>query len=120
MKENTADVLENGPVMWRKINSIGIILDCNNTYAQKLGYHKDEIIGKSIFEHIAEESWDKLHESLKKWGEKGHVENMRLVFKKKNGKTFPVLLNANSTFDEYGNLSGSNTMIFDLSEGNDQ
>jgi len=48
--------LKDAPVMWRRINSIGIILDCNSTYATNLGYVKSEIIGKPIFEHVPKES----------------------------------------------------------------
>jgi len=29
--------LKDAPVMWRRINSIGVILDCNSTYAASLG-----------------------------------------------------------------------------------
>ena len=108
-------IIDESPAMWRKINSIGIILDCNDSYAEKLGYPKKEIIGKSIFEHVAQESWDKMKESFDRWGEKGEVSDMQLVFKRSDGSTFPVLLNATSIFDEYGNLSGSNTVIVDLS-----
>ena len=109
-------VLENGPVMWRKINWLGIILDCNQTYADRLGYSKKEIIGKSVYEHIAQESWEDLKKSVAEWAETGKVSNIKLVFKKKDGTTFPALLNANNIYDEYGNLSGSNTVIIDLSD----
>ena len=36
--------LKDAPIMWRRINSIGIILDCNSTYASNLGYSKSEIL----------------------------------------------------------------------------
>ncbi|MCH7967557.1 MAG: PAS domain S-box protein, partial [Thaumarchaeota archaeon] len=49
-------ILKDAPVMWRRINSIGIILDCNSTYAANLGYAKSEIIGNPIFEYVPKES----------------------------------------------------------------
>ena len=57
-------ILKDAPIMWRRINSIGIILDCNSTYAINLGYTKSEIIGKSIFEHVPKESWEVMNNSL--------------------------------------------------------
>ena len=57
-------ILKDAPVMWRRINSIGIILDCNSTYANKLGYAKSEILGKSIFEHVPKDSWEVMNDSL--------------------------------------------------------
>ena len=113
-------ILKDAPVMWRRINSIGIILDCNSTYAAKLGYTKPEIIGKSIFEHVPKDSWNEMNDSLKKWFETGEVIDRKITFKKQNGTVFPALLHAVSLYDEKNNLLGSNTVIFDLNEIDDE
>jgi len=112
--------LKDAPVMWRRINSIGIILDCNSTYASGLGYAKSEIIGKPIFEHVPKEAWNEMNDSLKAWFETGKVTNRKITFKKQDGSTFDGLLQATSLFDENKNLIGSNTVIFDLSKLNDE
>ena len=113
-------ILKDAPIMWRRINSIGIILDCNSTYANKLGYSKSEILGKTIFEHVPKESWEDMNESLKIWFETGNVSDRKITFKKQDGSTFPGLLNATSLYDEKKNLIGSNTVIFDLTETNEE
>ena len=105
--------------MWRRINSIGIIIDCNSTYAAKLGYAKSEIIGRPVFEHVPKESWPEMNESLQKWFETGKVTDQKINFKKHDGTIMPVLLHAVSLYDEKENLIGSNTVIFDLTEMND-
>ena len=112
--------LKDAPIMWRRVNSIGIILDCNSTYASNLGYAKSEILGKPIFEHVPKESWKEMNDSLKTWFETGKVTDRKITFKKQNGKTFPGLLQATSLYDENNNLLGSNTVIFDLSQMNDE
>ena len=106
--------------MWRRINSIGIILDCNSTYAAKLGYTKSEILGRPIFEHVPKESWAEMNDSLQKWFETGEVSDRKITFKKQDGSTFPALLHAVSLYDEKNNLIGSNTVIFDLTEMTDE
>ncbi len=106
--------LKDAPVMWRRINSIGIILDCNSTYAANLGYVKSEIIGKPIFEHVPKESWEAMNDSLKTWFETGKVTDRKITFKRHDGSTFLGLLQATSLYDENKNLLGSNTVIFDL------
>jgi PAS domain S-box-containing protein len=106
--------LKDAPVMWRRINSIGIILDCNSTYAANLGYVKSEIIGKPIFEHVPKESWKAMNDSLKTWFETGKVTDRKITFKRQDGSTFLGLLQATSLYDENKNLLGSNTVIFDL------
>ena len=113
-------ILKDAPIMWRRINSIGIILDCNSTYASKMGYAKSEILGKSVFEHVPKESWESMNDSLKTWFETGNVSDRKITFKKQDGSTFPGLLHATSLYDEKKNLLGSNTVIFDLTEINDK
>ena len=102
--------------MWRRINSIGVILDCNSTYAASLGDSKSEIIGKSIFEHVPKESWQDMNSSLKIWFETGKVVNRKITFVRQDNSTFPGLLQATSLYDESKNLLGSNTVIFNLDE----
>ncbi|MCV0400468.1 MAG: PAS domain-containing protein [Nitrosopumilus sp.] len=112
--------LKDAPIMWRRVNSIGVILDCNSTYAAKLGYAKSEIIGRPIFEHVPKESWEDMNNSLKIWFDTGKVTDRKITFKKQNGETFSGLLQATSLYDENGNLLGSNTVIFDLEQMTDE
>ena len=112
--------LKDAPIMWRRINSIGMILDCNSTYAANLGYAKSEILGKPIFEHVPKESWEDMNNSLKTWFETGKVTDRKITFKKQNGDTFLGLLQATSLYDENKNLIGSNTVIFDLAQMSDE
>lgn len=113
-------ILKDAPIMWRRINSIGIILDCNSTYASKLGYAKTEILGRTIFEHVPKDVWEIMNDSLKTWFETGNVTDREITFKKQDGSTFPGILHAVSLYDEKKNLLGSNTVIFDLTELNDK
>lgn len=112
--------LKDAPVMWRRINSIGVILDCNSTYAANLGYAKSEIIGKPIFEHVPKESWESMNDSLKIWFETGKVTDRKITFIRQDKTTFSGLLQATSLYDEKNNLIGSNTVIFDLTKMNDE
>ena len=112
--------LKDAPVMWRRINSIGIILDCNSTYATNLGYAKSEILGRPIFEHVPKEEWESMNNSLKTWFESGKVIDRKITFKRQDNTTFPGLLQATSLYDKNKNLLGSNTVIFNLSELNDE
>ena len=107
-------ILKDAPIMWRRINSIGVILDCNSTYAASLGYAKSEILGRSIFKHVPKESWHDMNDSLKTWFETGTVKDIRITFQRRDGSTFPGLLQATSLYDANDRLLGSNTAIFDM------
>ena len=112
--------LKDAPIMWRRINSIGVILDCNSTYAANLGYAKSEVLGKPIFEHVPKESWEAMNDSLKTWFETGQVTDQEITFKRQDGSTFSGLLQATSLYDENKNLIGSNTVIFNLEQMTDE
>ena len=112
--------LKDAPIMWRRINSIGMILDCNSTYAANLGYAKSEILGKPIFEHVSKESWGIMNDSLKVWFETGKVTDRKITFIRQDETTFLGLLQATSLYDENKNVLGSNTVIFDLTQMTDE
>ena len=112
--------LKDAPIMWRRINSIGMILDCNSTYAANLGYAKSEILGKPIFEHVSKESWGIMNDSLKVWFETGKVTDRKITFIRQDKTIFSGLLQATSLYHENKNVLGSNTVIFDLTQMTDE
>jgi PAS domain S-box-containing protein len=97
-----------------------MILDCNSTYALNLGYAKSEILGKPIFEHVPKESWESMNNSLKTWFETGKVTDRKITFSRQDKTTFTGLLQATSLYDENKDLIGSNTVIFNLTQMNDE
>ena len=107
---------EDLPDLCRTISEDGIIMDCNNAYANSLGYSKEEVIGRTIFEHTAEQSLAALHDSFETWKERGIVTGREIWFKRKDGSTFPALLNATNLYDDAGKRIGSNTVIRDISD----
>ncbi len=110
------NIYQNSPDLHRTINLDGIIVDCNRSYFEKLGYNKDEVIGKSIFEHVADKSFEVLGESVEEWKKNKLVKNKEIWLRRKDGSVFPTLLSATDVLDEEGKLIGSNTVIRDISD----
>ena len=118
IKESTKylSLYEHSPVMYRTINYDGTILDCNDNYANRFGYTKSEIIGKSIFEFVAPESLEQIRISFKTWKNTGKVKNSIMWFMTKNYEFFPGLISATNLYDHAGRMIGSNSVISDLSD----
>lgn len=110
------NLYDNSLDLLRTINLQGIITDCNQTYINTLGYTREETVGASIFEHVAEESLETLQDAFKTWKSNGIVRDRKIWLKKKDGQKFPTLLSATNLYDRTGNLIGSNTTIRDISE----
>lgn len=104
------------PDLCRTINKDGIILDCNKAYAKRLGYSKEEIIAKSIFEHVPHDSVKDLRSSFETWRNSGTVYNREVKLQRKDGTSFPVLISATNLYDANDQLIGSNTLIKDISD----
>jgi PAS domain S-box-containing protein len=104
------------PVMLRTVNTSGVILECNAAYVKNFGHSKEEIIGKSLFDHTAEKSMDNMRKTFETWKQTGKVENVEIWFKRKDGTIFPGLISANNIYDDRSKLIGSNTAIRDVSE----
>lgn len=108
---------EGSPDMYRTIDIDGFIIDCNQAYVDNLGYTtKSDVMGHSVFEHTAEQSIDAMRQSFREWQLVGHVRNKEVWLKKRDGTTFPALINATSLYDDEGRLVGSNTVIIDMTE----
>ena len=108
---------EGSPLMYRTIDIHGFIIDCNQAYVDTLGYStKSDVIGHSLFEDVAPESMDAMHNSFKEWQLHGAVKNKEIFLKRKDNSTFAALLSATSLYDDNNNLVGSNTAITDMTE----
>jgi len=107
---------EGSPVMQRTVNTDGIIIECNQAYVKNFGNAKNDVIGRSLFEHAADRSKEDMHKTFENWKKSGKVENSEIWLKRKDGTTFPALLSANNIYDNRNKLIGSNTLIRDISD----
>lgn len=110
------NIYEGSPVLLRTVDVNGIILECNTAYVKNFGYSKNEVIGRSLFDHTAEKSIEDMRKTFEIWKKSGRVENIEIWFKRKDGTNFPGLISANNIYDDKGKLIGSNTAIRDISE----
>jgi len=113
---NSQSLYYDSPDLCSIIDTNGVIIECNNSYLTNLGYSKSEVIGSSIFDHIAGKSKVAMLDSLESWKKNGYVKNREIWMKRKNGTAFPALVSANILYDDTGRLIGSNTVIRDISE----
>jgi len=105
MKEKVMEIkyeslYEDSPDLYRTINVRGIILDCNRSYTEKLGYTKDEVIGTHLIEHTADNSIDALQKNMQRWKETGEDKEVEVLMKGKDGDTFPAILYGTSLYDD--------------------
>ena len=115
-EETYRKLYEDAPEMYRTVNLEGDIIDCNKAYCEKLGYGKEEIIGKSLYDFVPESHKDTMRDIFSVWKAHGEVRNREVMLKRKDNTVFPALLSASSVSDEDGHVIGANTLIRDMSD----
>jgi len=101
--------------MYRTVNSRGVILDCNESYAKKLGYQKEEVIGAHVLDHTSRGSIITMTNNMKNWRIDDVLGTTKISMKTKNGIEFPVVLTPKTIYDENGRLFGRQVVIRDQS-----
>lgn len=107
---------ESLPGLCRTVNRDGIITDCNESYAQRLGYTVKEVVGTYYNKYTAPKDVNAMADSFKMWSAKGVVKNIEIWLKTQDGTTFPTLISTYNIYDENDNLIGCNHIIRDISE----
>lgn len=110
------DLYDKTPCLLRSVTADGIIFACNKFYAEKLGYTKDEVIGKSIYDHTGEQSVKTLRDAMAHWKNTEEKTNVEIWMKRKDGSSFPVLLHGAGIYDKNGKLIGRTSILIDLTE----
>ncbi len=96
---------EDHNVMRSSIDYIGIIVDCNQSYLDRLGYARDEVIGISMYEHTAVRSKGHMNANMENW-RAGHRYESRIYMLRKDGSEFTVNLVSSDETDGAGHLLG--------------
>ncbi len=91
-------------------------IDVNESFLKKFGYTRDEIIGKSIYETISEDSRADIEKTFDILRKGENVENIETTYSKKDGTRVPVLLSVSRLQDQLGNVIGQIAIIKDISE----
>lgn len=116
-EQRYADLYEYSPDMYHSVNSDGIIVSCNVTEAEVLGYAKEEIIGKPVTQLYPAHQQEAVHEHLRRLfvlGEeiRGAEEQMR----KKDGSIIDVSVNTSLVFNEGGKPVLARVVTRDITE----
>ncbi len=99
------DLYESTPAMLHTIDAEGRITAVSNHWLVKLGYQRNEVIGRSILEFIADESRRSLLDGkLRELISQGDVQNVPRQMVAKNGDVIDVLLSARAERNEKGEV----------------
>jgi PAS domain S-box-containing protein len=119
VKERTAqiqDLYDNAPVGYHSVNGQGNLIAINQTELNWLGYSYEELIEKHASLIFSPEQAQFLIEKFEHFKTTGKMNDLEALAKRKDGTTFPVLINAIAIFDASGSYVASRSTMIDITE----
>ncbi|MCM0083927.1 PAS domain S-box protein [Geomonas sp. Red32] len=98
------------------IDTMGVHVKVNNALCAMTGFSREELIGTGIpHPYWPEEEYPRIRESFESL-ERGEVGQVELVFKRKSGERFPVIIHPSTVRDRAGQATGYLATIKDITE----
>ncbi|MGE5336535.1 MAG: PAS domain S-box protein [Gemmatimonadota bacterium] len=109
------DLYQNAPCGYHAVDSRGLLVGINDTELRWLGYRRREVVGKLHFTDLmpghCREEFNRVLATLQG---QGHVHDVQIDLRRKDGTSFPVLLSATAVIDDAGRLVQSRVSVFDI------
>ena len=116
-KEAYKELYQNSPNMLASSDAkTRRVLNCNKTFSDKLGWSRDEIIGRGIYDFYSHDCWEHFSEVFAEFLISGKISNAELQMVRRDGGRIDVLLNASAVFDENQEISHTNSTWIDITE----
>jgi PAS domain S-box-containing protein len=109
------DLYNHAPCGYHSLDTGGVIVRINDTELQWLGYARDEVIGKMNFaDLLTPDSLRNFRDNYPGFKARGFVHDLEYELVRRDGTSFPVLLNATAVLDPAGNYLMSRATLFDI------
>jgi PAS domain S-box-containing protein len=111
------DLYDNAPCGYHSVAPDTTITRINSTELRWLGYTREEVVGKlKVGDIIGEQSAGIFAENFPLFITTGQLQNLEFEMKRKDGTTFPALLNSTAIYDAQGAFVSSRSVVVDNSE----
>lgn len=106
----------NTPIMMHAINMKGQLISVNQYWLNKLGYLREEVLGRKSTEFLTESSRELANKKIPLLIKKGEIQDLEFKFVKKNGDVIDVMLSAEIQYDENKQPISAFAMLRDVTE----
>lgn len=111
------DLYDNAPCGYHSLAPDGTILRINSTELRWLGYTREEVVGTlTIRDIVSEQSVAIINEQFPRFMKCGQIRNLEFDMKRKDGTTFPVVINSTAIYNAKGEYVSSRTAVADNTE----
>lgn len=116
-EERYRTLYSRSPVMGHSIDGQGVLVSVTDMWLERLGYRRDEVIGRKSTEFLTAESRRYAEEVvLPQYFRRGSCEDVPYQVVRKDGAVIDVLLSATAERDAQGRIVRSMAIITDVTE----
>lgn len=109
------DLYENAPDMYVSVNAkTALIENCNITLANTLGYSKEQIVWRPVFEIYHPDCLNQAKEVFEEFLERGEIHDKELQLRRKDGSKLDVSLNVSAVRAEDGTILFARSILRDI------
>ena len=113
--QRVSDLYNNAPVGYHSLGPEGLFLEINDTELAWLAYTRDEVIGKKRFTDLTTPEGVRTFSDLfPVFKEQGYIRDVEIEMVRKDGTTFPVIINSTAITDGAGNFLRSRSTAVDI------
>ena len=117
INERLHSLYENTPAMLHSINNKGEIVSVSNMWLEKIGYTRDEVMGRRSVDFLTDESRRRAVEvNIPRFFETGSADDLPYQMVTKDGRILDVLMSGVSEYDEDGVFLRSMAVTQDVTE----
>ncbi len=111
---NTKDLYDHAPVGYHSLDENGVFVEINQTELNWLGYTREELIGKVSFRDLVTDAGQKIFkDAFPEFMKTGSVSDLEFELVRKDGSTFPVILNSTAIRTVDGKYVKSRSTVID-------
>lgn len=105
------------PALLLNITPDARIVNVSGYWMKRLGYERDEVIGRNFVEFLTQESKEiSINNVIPKFLEKGFCDNIQCQMVAKNGEVLDILLSGIAIYNDKGDLIESNVCLIDITD----
>ena len=111
------DLYEYAPIGYHSLDEDGLYVRINQTELNWLGYSREEVLGRSFADFTTPAGKVKFESKILVLTQTGAVNNLEYDMVRKDGSTFPCLINATGIYDADGVFVMSRSTMLDNTVG---
>lgn len=113
---NSKLLFDRAPIAYQSLDEYGNILHVNDIWLEKLGYTKDQVIGKWFGDFLGEECVDHFRMNFPNFKSAGEVHDVVFDMVQKDGGMITVSFDGRIGYDEDGNFKQTHCIFQDITE----